>query len=102
MATSFFLTAPWSSLQRKKYRQATSELLYLKSHHRMTENEFFFSLAQKSKGRNSLGVTISHLINSDQGILTGITWNLECLNLEWLNWDGKQMKVEMERINFWL
>ena len=48
----------------------------------MTENEFFFSLAQKSKGRNSLGVTISHLINSDQGILTGITWNLECLNLE--------------------
>ena len=41
-ATSFFLTAPWSSLHRKKYRQATSGLSYLKSHLRMTKNEFFF------------------------------------------------------------
>ena len=73
--------------------KATSEWLKMNS---------FFSLAQKSKGRNSLGVTLSHLINSDQGILTCLTWNFECLNLEWLTWDGKQMIVEIERINLWL
>lgn len=82
MATSFFLTADWSSLHRKKYRQASSGLLYLKSQQGMTEYKFFLSLAEKSQGRDSMGVTISYLISSDQGILTGLTWYSEWSNLE--------------------